>query len=43
MEKETEPERPDFVWLNINDFGEDAFHVKSAVILDMSEGSRLLT
>src|SRR6266568_1234814 len=42
VENERTPERADLLRLYVNDLGEDAFHTKSAVILSVSEGSRLL-
>ena len=32
MEKETKPERADFVWLYFNDFGEEFFHSVAAAL-----------
>src|SRR6266550_3989092 len=42
MKNEPEPERANLVRLYVNNLGENAFHIKSAVIPSASEGSRLL-
>jgi hypothetical protein len=31
MEKETKPQRADFVWLYVNDLREEAFHLENWV------------
>ena len=37
-EDETEPERPNFIWLYVDDFGEDAVHVNDEARMSNDEG-----